>query len=175
MGYGRFAAGLFAAACVAVACSSGSGSAPTSVGGSDVCAKLAALPCSEYSTAADCNAALDAARQSAQQSGCISKYDAVLDCYASHSLSCSSNDTLEVDPACGQLLLEYVKCDPNAICTRSTTTGSCSYSCGTSAMSCTDDGSGWSCSCTKGPRTNNTFSSADDSPCSRPVLTANCS
>jgi hypothetical protein len=170
----RLAAGLIAAACITSACSSGSGSAPSSVGGSDICGKLAALPCSEYATVADCNAALDAMRQTAQKSGCISKYDAVLDCYGSHPLSCSSNDKMEIDPACGPLLLDYAKCDPDAVCLRSTTTGSCSYACSSSAMSCTDEGSGWSCTCTKGPKANLPFSSAEQTPCSRTVLVANC-
>jgi hypothetical protein len=167
--------GFLLAARVLLACSSGSSSGtPSTVGSSEVCAKVAALPCSEYTNQADCESALEKSRQHAAQAGCSAEYEAAVSCTVDHPPTCGSSGELVASQECTQAGLAYAKCDPSGICTRSSSTDTCTYGCSDAAMSCDQQNAGWTCTCTKGPKLNQSFTTTELAPCGHALLAANC-
>jgi hypothetical protein len=166
-------AGLVGAT-LALGCSSGSGSAPGGSGSSSICYQLASLPCSQYSSADECNQDVADSRASAQAAGCGSQYQAALNCYAEHPPSCNANGGMKVDSACTQAIATYIKCDPSSVCTYGGSNSSCDASCGDTSMSCDLGETSATCTCTSGAHQNLQFSLGSTNPCQRTTLLANC-
>lgn len=104
----------------------------------------------------------------------MAEYEKALSCTAANLPTCD-NGKLTANQACIPDALAYAACDPSAVCIRSTSSTGCSYSCGDTAMECEGSGTAWSCSCTQGPKTGQTFTLNDYSePCDRTPLESYC-
>ncbi len=158
-------------------CSSGSGqnTGSTGVGGgaaTAICGKITPLPCSDYASVAECEADLKSEQESAQKDGCTAELDTLVNCYNTHPIQCDASGDL-VAPACAQQGMAYGECGGSSSCIGGGSSTSCSYACDNVGAQCENVDSQWSCTCTQGPKTNQTFTSSED-PCNDAIVTANC-
>jgi hypothetical protein len=173
--------GALAGLVLIAGCSSGSGAGNPGVGNtgggqnaSAICSKIIALPCSEYQTVAQCEAAVADGRQDAQEAGCSAEYEKLLSCTGAHLPSCVDGE-LTTHPQCVDDAFAYAGCDGTVICTGGSTSTGCTYSCGDLAMECQGSGGSWNCTCTEGPKAGQSFTLNDyPDACDRTPLESNC-
>ena len=67
----------------------------------NVCSEAVQLPCWEFGTQSECQAAFHEARNEAASEGCTGQFDAMMRCVASFPLFCTAEQRPDVAPECG--------------------------------------------------------------------------